>query len=454
MSRLLNYPERLFLLVAIPFGLLFTFLTPPFAGGDESFHYQRTAEIAYLQFLDKQSEVPAGIVNFIQFGRAYYLNINQADDFSTEYSTPADIPLDAEHIGTLNMNIFTVHHPVMYLPQAIVFRLAAEAGVKPFFLLYISRLAGLAAGIMLAWFAIRLMPAHRYMLTGFALLPTCVFMRSYLHTDAISNGVAFLFIALSIRAITRVEPITVKETFTLAVSALLVASCKGAYLPLALLVFAIPRIRFGSLEKKLKVTCTIFATAFIGGFGWMYLVKTFLFTDYSYHTNGGTPIPDEQLAFILSNPFGYLEVIINTLIYTPFFQTVLQGLIAQMGHGNILLGGWAYVVIFFLFACVAVFDVTSMDESYSKPVYVWIITLFLMCFGLALTLLYIQWTSVQWPIIIGFHGRYLIPILPLLFLFAKPAKEATQVLAGFSVIALGMIGLSIASWSLLAVFYP
>jgi hypothetical protein len=47
---------------------------------------------------------------------------------------------------------------------------------------------------------------------------------------------------------------------------------------------------------------------------------------------------------------------------------------------------------------------------------------FLAGFGLTLTLLYIQWTWVGRPIIEGFQGRYLYPLVPglLTFLPAKP----------------------------------
>ena len=453
MSRLISHPDRLFLLVAIPFGLLFTFLTPPFGGGDESFHYQRTAEIAYLHILDKQSEVPAGIVAFINSGRVHYLKLKPPADAPTEVTTPAEIPLDAGHTGTLTMNIFTVHNPITFLPQAVAFRLAAEAGARPFVLLYISRLTGLVAGLLLTWLAIRIMPSHKYLLAGFALLPTIMFFRSYLHTDAITNGMAFLFIALCFRAIIDEKPIATKESFQLTLSALLIASCKGAYLPLALLVLAIPHSRFGSLKRQLKVVATIILTAFIAGFGWMYLVKMFFFTGYSYQTYGGIPVPDEQLSFILHQPFTYVSVVLKTLFTTPFFPALFQGVMAQMGYGNIVLSDWAYGMLFFLLASVAALDISARSVSYSKPAHTLALTLFIACFGLALTLLYIQWTDVQAPIIKGFQGRYLIPILPLLFIFVRPAKEATKSLAGLSVLALGLLGLSVASWSLITTFY-
>jgi len=449
-----THPERLFLIIAIPFGLLFTFVIPPFAGEDESFHFQRTAEIAYLQALDRQAEVPSGIVNFINFGRSYYLKVGQDTYPLSDFATPKEIPLEAGHLKNLRMNIFTVHNPINYVPQAIAFRVAAEAGVKPYYLLYISRLVGLAAGIFITWLAIRLIPSHKYLLAAFALLPTIVFYRSYLHTDAITNSIAFIFIAVTLRAISEARPIRLNESFMIGLLGVFVASCKGAYLPLSLLVLAIPPGRFGTNGERVKFVIATVLAAFVAGFGWMYLVKAYLFTGYTYQTYGGRPMPDEQLAFILSQPFQYLGVVVNTLFFTPFFLVSLRGIIAQPGHGYVLLYGWAYGLVFFLFACVAVLDISSLKVNYSRFVRALALFIFLICFGLALTLLYVQWTSVQAPIIKGFQGRYFIPLLPLLFLFIKPAKEVTQLLAGLSVTALGVLGLSAASWSLCSSYFP
>jgi uncharacterized membrane protein len=453
MSRCLTHPDRLFLLIAIPFGLLFAFLTPPFGGGDESFHYHRTADIAYFHILDKESKVPAGVVAFIYHGMAHYLKADWVAYSRTEYERLAAIPLDAGRAGTLMMNILTVNHPINYLPQAVAFRLAAEAGAKPLALLYIARLAGLAAGIALTWLAIRVMPSHRYLLAGFALLPTIVYFRSFLHTDAVTDGMAFLFIALALRAITETKPISTKESFLLALFALLIASCKGAYAPLALLALAIPRARFASLPKRLGVIAAIIIPAFIGGLGWMYLVKTFFFIGYHYQTWGGDPVPDEQLSFILHQPFAYLGVVVNTLFGTPFFLLSLRGILAEMGFMDIHLPSWTYGMLVFLLAGVAILDVSIRNATYTRPVRMLTLALFLACFGMALTLLYIQWTGVQAPTIKGFQGRYFTPVLPLLFLFVKPVKQASATRAGWAVVALGMFGLSAALWSLITAYY-
>jgi len=447
---LLKHPDRLFLLIAVSFGLLFAFLTRPFGGGDEHFHYQRTAEIAYLHVLDKQSELPRGIVLFLQSGKVHYLGVRPRQGTAADYPDPASITLDAAHSGTVNAHIFTVHNPIDYVPQAVAFRLAAIAGVRPLGLLYIARVAGLAAAIWLTWLAIRIMPTHRYLLAGCALLPTVVFYRSFLQSDTIAIALAFLYLACALRAITRSGAVTGRELTLLAATAIGVASTKGAYLPLTALVLAIPAHRFIRPAGKWRYCAAVIGAAFVMGFGWMQLVKNQIFTGYFYHTWAGNPVPDQQIAFILHHPLGYLGAVLRTLLETPFFAVVFRGLLAQLGQGNVFLSAWEYGLLFFMLAGLAATDDTGRAATYSQATRLWALVLFLACAGLSLTLLYIQWNAVQAPVILGFQGRYLTPALPLLFLFIKPAGEARRDLAGLALCGLGIFGLSAAAWTLMA----
>ena len=62
---LLTSPAHLFLLFAGVFGLALLMLVPPFGGGDEPMHFERTYEVVTGNFLGT-TEVPAGISLFIE----------------------------------------------------------------------------------------------------------------------------------------------------------------------------------------------------------------------------------------------------------------------------------------------------------------------------------------------------------------------------------------------------
>jgi len=436
-----------FFAVAVLSGLFFIALNPPFGGGDEYFHYQRTAEVAYLHFLDKESDAPAGVVAFIDRG---YAAISGGPYSRKEYAELAAIPLDAEHRGTLTAGIFTLHHPVAFLPQAIAFRLGAAVGARPLVLLYVARLAGLIGWLALTWLAIRRLPSHRFALTALAILPTSLFFSSFVNADPVTMGVAFLFIAEMFHAIDTEQPVSGIDIVKLAVLGLAAASTKGAYAPLALLALAIPAPRFESAKRRWISISAIVLPSLAAGLGWMWLVKTSFFAGARYETWGGRAFPDGQAAFVIEHPIAFMRILFDTILTTPFIPRAAVGAIAEMGHMSIHLPAIAYLVLSLPLAGAITLDPTAPRVPYPWRVRAWGAAVFAGCFTLTMALLYIQWTGYQAPIIRGFQGRYLLPILPLLFPLVRPVKWATPRRARACVILLALIGLPLALWALVA----
>jgi uncharacterized membrane protein len=76
----------------------------------------------------------------------------------------------------------------------------------------------------------------------------------------------------------------------------------------------------------------------------------------------------------------------------------------------------------------------------------------LLLFGSAalivLTLLYLQWNGVAAPIIQGFQGRYLYPVVPLLFLFVPNLRSGAgrKISARSCLLAVGALSVAITCW--------
>jgi uncharacterized membrane protein len=453
MRSLLSTPERLFLWLAIPTGLILSLLIPPFGGGDEQRHYHRTAEIAYGQSLSRTSHLPAGIVAFRKHAFTLYFE-NHPDGYSRrEFDALAAIPLAADRLDTLQMNIFTVHHPINYAAQALAFRLAASAGVRPLGLMYVARIAGTLIGILLLWLAIRVTPSQHYSMAAIALLPTIAASRSTINADAITIGLALLFTALTLRAVQRTAPIARGEVFILALAALGIASAKGAYIPMALLPLAIPGIRFQSPHHRITTLAACILPAIAGGLGWMLLVKSFLFSGFEYRTLAGTPMPDQQLAFILHDPIGYVRVIFHTLFETSFLLSSLQGLLGEFSHSNVIFPEWAYWSVGTLGVATVLLDEKDPLRSYRAPTRAFALGIFVICFAGAITLLYVQWSPVRAPVISGFQGRYFAPVLPLLVLAMRPPLQARATSTGAALIATSVVGLALTVYAILVALY-
>jgi uncharacterized membrane protein len=99
-----------------------------------------------------------------------------------------------------------------------------------------------------------------------------------------------------------------------------------------------------------------------------------------------------------------------------------------------VVGNWAYAnspipnliyyMYFFIILLVAAFDKGSFKISL-KQRYI-ILGLFLLIAGTIFVLEYLTWTYTGAPVIHGIQGRYLIPILPLLFLTLYEKGERTK----------------------------
>lgn len=437
-------PERLFLLFAVPYGLILVFLIPLLGGSDENFHFQRIASIAYLEILNRSFLAPEGIIRFFDVGADFFSKIS---DPPFHYSYEAwqkifNIPLNARHSVTINPLPVTIHHPFSYIPQIIAFALTASAGLPPAIILYANRLAGLAAGIYLTWLAIRLMPTGKYMLCAIALLPTITFYRSYVNADSFTNGLAFLLLAFILREITAPGIIRRKTVYWLAITAFLLAQAKNAYLFLPFMALAIPTERFPSQHSHIRSLALITLPGALASVTWMLLIKHSYFSNgVSYHTWGGEVNPQAQTQFILSHPIQYLLILTNTLCFTLTVPDAFTSLFNEVGLGYSL----PLPIILVLLLCIL--KITLLDwvvpVRYSKQVR----TLGgIICLGvlfISFTILYIQWTGLQDQTIKGFQGRYLFPMLPLITLFVEPSDQTKNAPKNASYIALlGILGLS------------
>ena len=437
--------QNLFLVFAIIFGLIFTVLIPPMGGGNERFNMHRATSIAYGGLIIKEVRVPAGIAEFIEKSSDYFPEGSKPPfGYSTDnYKKLAEIPLQADNLKTLEPNPIAVLNPLAYLPQSLTIRVAAMLGASPLVIFYLAKLAGLAVGIFLTYKAIKIIPSHKYALCALALLPTLCFNRSTLDADQITNPIAFLFIALVLRELTS-EKTTLKNFLYMAATGFIIAQCKTAYMFLPLLALAIPARNI----SRLKSFLVIFLPGFLASIAWMAVLKLTYFSGIKYSTWAGSVNPDMQIAYILHDPINYLIILLRTVFLTPFIPEVINGLVGVFGPPvtlNPLLNG----ILFMMFLGVIVLD--SNPKKYSSRLKIIAGAIFVVVVAAILTLLYIQWTGYQEPIIKGFQGRYLYPILPLLFLFTKPISA--KIKPAYLVAAIAVIGLPAATWLTIATYF-
>ncbi|GAB2178378.1 DUF2142 domain-containing protein [Dongia sp. agr-C8] len=454
LRRLLKLPHWLFLLFAAPIGLVLCALVPPMGGGNEMYNFQRAAGIAYGHALPGAAEVPGGIADLIAEGFAYF-HENLAFPISfpeAEQRRMAAIALQADRPAVLAANPIAVHHPVSYLPQALAIRLGAMADATPLTLFYLARIAGLLGGLALTFLAIRTMPSHRFALCALALLPPITFGRSMVDADPVTNGLAFLFVAAVLREMLRRDAVEARALSRLALLAFLVGQSKSAYLVLLVLAVAIPGARFPTLRSRLGWMALLMLPGMIASLGWMLLVKETVLSGTTYVTASGGVDPDGQLAFILSHPLDYAATFLRTLFTTRFFPWTLFQFAGLFGPPVVLPVTLAFVILALLLG-VVLSDAAEAPGPYPASLPWLTAAIFAGFIGLTMTLLYLQWTALGAPLIDGFQGRYLFPLLPLVLVLSRAKRPAFGVAPSVWLLAQASLGLAALLWKAHDTYY-
>ncbi len=426
MLHTLSHPHRLYLLLAGVFGLLFLLITPPFAASDETAHFERSYEIAQGRWLGLDA-LPAPL---LAFKHAAFDQVKQGRPFTREdYAQLMQYRL-AEH-DTLQQvdpytRMFKVHNPLAYIHTALAMQVALAFDAPLLLVFYACRLAAWIVGITLITLALRLMPYHRYALCAVALLPTMVFYLGMLNPESLNVALAFLFFALIMRHRAQAIPLRPPQWLTLALIAFGLAQCKTAYMLLPFMAFLLPAACFHSRKQQGLILTFIIVPGLISAILWAMLARHFILANIgAYATEGGSYVmPDEQMAFILQQPLAYAQILFTSLFASALIPDALRSFIGVLGWGNLALPIWCYAVTA---AGLGMLILAAPDRPASSlpfPLRLLATALVVITLIIALTLLYMQWTGVQAPLIQGFQGRYCYALLPWLLCWLPPHRAA------------------------------
>ena len=444
-------PEWLFAFLAILGGIVLIGLTPPLGGGNEQYNFQRAANVASGHLLVGPTLLPGGIPEFLEASREKFREgENPPYSYSrADFDKLASIRLQADEPRVMRSNPIAVLHPIAYLPQSPAIALGQLLGLSPLVLFYIGRVAGLLVGIALTFAAIRVIPIHKNALAAVALLPPILFTRSTLDADQFTVGLAFLFLALAIREAAAGGPIAKSVLAAMAISAFILAQSKSAYLLLPLLVLAIPASRFGSMRSKILACGFICLPGLLASAAWMIVLKLSYFDNIAhYRTWSGIVRPGEQAQFILSEPLTYARIVLTSIVTTDFVPKTVLEFLGVFGPPVSL--PLPYYPVAALLLAGAIFSGRRVPQGplTSRRTRALALAIAAATILIILTLLYLQWTHYRGPLIEGFQGRYLYPLVPL-FLLAIPAagRPFLGIPARYWLLALGLFSIAVTWWT-------
>ncbi len=419
-------PGKFFLLVAFVWGLLMVFVTPPFQVPDEASHFFRSYQVCNFKFfpLSKYNMLGGLVPNSII---SYLSGFNHLP-FHPEAKTSPAIILSGFNTSLNADNQIFVQHinsaqytPLLYVPQSVGMFLPRIFNASPPILFYAGRIGNLLLWVLLIYMAILITPFFKWTFLLLALLPMSVNQAASLSPDGMINGVSFFLVALVLKmAFTRNHVISIKEIVITLLLVFFLTIAKNVYFLLGGLVLLISKERFTTQKSRVMLYAGVsfaIVAAFVVNMLYFKLISHGL--DLSgglYASYPGYPkdiYPFKQFMHIINDLPGYFLAVLN--YFTNYSIITVKGCIGILGWFDTPLPRTFYHFVGFILIITALLDKNkNVCLMFSHKILFSLIAI--LSVVTILTVLYLVWMPLGAQQLDLIHGRYLIPLTPVLML--------------------------------------
>lgn len=412
--------EKIFLIFGIAIGSIYTFAIPPGRAPDEASHFFRIYEILEGYIVSDTNEGVAGSNE--------PSNIMIVEKFAANNDTTYKEVI--EHLGDRDNSEETFinttaykYNPVSYAPQIIGMGIGKILHLPILVSTYIAKFANMLFCIIILYFCIKKTPMLKDIIFLLAFLPISLQSMCSLSADGIIFVSAIALICFVLHSIySRNTQFTKKHFFIATSLCILLTISKIVYAPLCLILFCIPKERFGNTHKK---------------FFWVFgvgIITIVAFLIWYFASPSLVVITDSatQISFIVHNPIKYLAIVTNTLTSNIhetlfFFSGAFGGYLEWYNVTPTLVYILAIYTTFILLCAKA-----RQSLHVTKTLKLFAIFLFPMTILAIYTTMFITWTEVGKTIINGVQGRYFLPILLLIPICFLPIKKLKAKKPSFS----------------------
>jgi uncharacterized membrane protein len=408
-------PEKIFLVIAILFGLAFIIATPPFQTADEPAHFFRAFQLSDFSLIGKKDKnisggyLPKSIVDMTNDLTNRKVFCVQKAIYPTKVGAGRVkkylFNKDQDRGYTLiDFRNTVIYPPIVYLPQTLGVGLARIFNLPPLWMVYLGRLFNLLMYIVIVFYAIKICPVYKYGFLLFALMPMTMAQVSSLSADVSTFSFSFLLIAYILNlAVDLKFSITWRHILYLTLISFFLSLSKYVYILLPALFFIIPKGKFSSSAQRIKYFLIIFLVAVAGSILWFVAIKN-IYSPFIAIAN-----PVKQLHFIALHPFQYLKIIAST-----FDQKNFQAFIGTLGWLNNPLPIWICICYLVIIVANALLEDDKKYFSRYQLLVVILVVIFSYC--LLCSVIYLSTSKIGDTYIWGVQGRYFIPFAPLLLL--------------------------------------
>lgn len=410
--------EKFFLLVSLVFGLIYVIILPPFQSVDEASHFYRSYEIISNKIVPQKVNSSLGDylpLSLITLVKDYDFLIKHVDKKITPqyiFET-SKIKLNPEQTAFAEFANTAIYSPVAYITQLPGMYIAKLFNANPLLFLYAGRLSNLLFFTFIIFLAIKIIPIYKLPMALLALMPMTLSLGGALTADVVVIGFNFLWVALLIKIFYEKKINNAQIAFLILIATILTLAKN--YVLLIPLIFLLPKSIFKSWPKYL--TC-ILGTLIISTIAFLLWQKVI---DSVYVNLNGSANACAQMKFILSHPFAYLVILAKTfIIKTP---RIFITMIGVLGWQDTRLDFLTYMLYPVLIVLAMLSERKPADFEFKTwQIYLISIDVFISVI-IIFTNMYVMWSAVGYPVILGLNGKYFTPLmLPLLLLFYNKTK--------------------------------
>lgn len=401
-------------------GVVFCFVNPPNQAPDEQSHYLRSYAMAMGDFQYDENQVWPNDVNLlIDYFHTAHNNGYPAKEGNTvanrfeEFYTALNSGEKGEGEGII------IFQTVPYLPSALGIFIARLFNFDALGCYYFGRIFNLIFYCVCCFFALKWADRFKIVLFSLMAMPLTVFMAASCNTDSFLFALMFLMFGAVLS-----ENFDRKKAAIFALSFAVLCTSKMSYIVFLPLIWAVNKENWNINLKKyqyfIAVVSVFVAVYFLSG------LNVSLMSNYGeIPRTMSDSNPAAQLQFILSNPLRYLAVFADTLKNNAFL--LFSGGLFGWIDADIRLISYLTPIILLI----NTFKFSPNIEKRDLPkVIIFFITM-LLTYGVVLTGMYLSWTPVTLPQIIGLQMRYVLPgflgiILPLAYWakgYTKPMEN-------------------------------
>ena len=417
---------NLFLILALLFGILIIFISPPFSCPDENVHYLNVCSVSHGHLFPSVEDGQIGSYVTDQerdYFNTFFGHYSSYGERFTYAHVAAYSRLEASENEVFFADTLFEVNFIAYLLPAIAVAILRFLGfsLNAYNTMLLAKLANLLFFALVTRFAIKkatLFPRTMFLL---ALMPMTLYQGASLSYDALLLPCCFLLFAYTTKLLTAAEDyrITREDVIALGLAAAGIAASKVVYLCLFALLLAVPIKRFGSLKRYFGSIGYI-----IGVVAIVYLIPLLI---TSIITAGhGTPPSAMEIAqkeYFFSHLFEFPTIISNTK--ELFFDSWVDGFVGNFGWLDTPLPRiFVHLYLAVLFA-VAIAEGSTIRGIKWQPRVLAVAAMLVIVLG-TFAIMFLKFNPnradyMEVSAVYGMQGRYFIPFTIFLMLtFANP----------------------------------